>query len=340
MAGLQYPLVDDPDILRQHIIFQAYKVTPPGAQISGSFLANVFTSLDFTESEAVREQAIGDISFKNTDAKLSPLKTKPIPGESVKLHMQVPFEVADGFQYDNTSQLGIAGAATLGAMNAGMGTMAALQEGISSMGQSVLDLFEGRTGDAARLAISRASQFIPVDGIRNAVRLATRVTVNPNVRTTFNGVTVREFAFSFKFIPKSAQESRQVKSIIKFFRKHAYPETIEIGGVRAGYRYPNMFKIKLKSGIGGMFKNIGTPIKMSFLRSVRTSYNPTLQTFHADGSPSEIDLNLAFTEYKTLDRSDVLNEDNESFYDMINKRPTFKSREEAAPFRARTGGAP
>ena len=62
---------------------------------------------------------------------------------------------------------------------------------------------------------------------------------------------------------------------------------------------------------------------MSFLRSVRTSYNPTLHTFHADGSPSEIDLNLAFTEYKTLDRSDVLNEDDESFYDMTNKRPKF-----------------
>ena len=30
-----------------------------------------------------------------------------------------------------------------------------------------------------------------------------------------------------------------------------------------------------------------------------------------------------------MDRSDVLNEDNESFYDMINKRPTFKETEEA-----------
>jgi len=35
---------------------------------------------------------------------------------------------------------------------------------------------------------------------------------------------------------------------------------------------------------------------------------------HADGSPTELDLNLTFTEYKPLNRDDVRNEDNDIFY--------------------------
>lgn len=340
MAGLQYPLVDDPDLLRQHVIFQAYKVTPPEVQTSGSFVSNLLTSIDFTGDETSRFAAARRTTQSAATARFTPLKVRPIPGESVKLHMQIPYLVDDNMSYDNTTALAISGAAALGSMNAGTGALNALYEGVVSMGDSVLDLFRNQGGDAARLAVSRASKFVPFDGIRNALRLATRVTVNPNIRTTFNGVAVREFRFSFKFIPKSAQESFQVKQIIKFFRKHAYPETIELGGVNAGYRYPNMFKIKLKSGSGGVFKNIGSPIKMSFLRNVQTVYNPTQQTFHKDGSPVEIDMNMGFTEYKTLDKSDVLNEDNESFYDMTNKRPTFSdatTKEESRNFSAGGG---
>ena len=34
-----------------------------------------------------------------------------------------------------------------------------------------------------------------------------------------------------------------------------------------------------------------------------------------DGAPNEVDLNLSFTEYKTLSRQDVNNEDNDAAFD-------------------------
>ena len=39
---------------------------------------------------------------------------------------------------------------------------------------------------------------------------------------------------------------------------------------------------------------------------------------HPDGSPTQIDLNLVFTEYKALSRRDILNEDDDIFYQFEN----------------------
>ena len=77
----------------------------------------------------------------------------------------------------------------------------------------------------------------------------------------------------------------------------------------------NMFKIKLKTQVGGTFKNVGTPIKYCYLRNISTVYNPTSPVLHPDGAPNEIDLNLSFTEYKTLSRQDIVNEDNDAAFD-------------------------
>jgi len=56
--------------------------------------------------------------------------------------------------------------------------------------------------------------------------------------------------------------------------------------------------------VSGTFKNVGTPIKLCYLKTVSTTYNSTSPVLHADGSPTELDLNLTFTEYKPLNRDD------------------------------------
>ena len=144
--------------------------------------------------------------------------------------------------------------------------------------------------------------------------------MNPNIRTNFNGVSVREFTFNFKFIPCSPQESLAVKSIIQFFRFHAYPEEIGSGGsFSVALEYPNMFKIQLLSQSGNnTFKNIGTPIKLSYLKGISTTYNATSPVLHDDGSPTEVDMNLTFVEYKAQTRKDIINENSDTFYHFEN----------------------
>ena len=82
------------------------------------------------------------------------------------------------------------------------------------------------------MAAARGSQYIPVQGVRDAVGIAARITMNPNVRTKFQGVGIRQFDFNFQFIPKSAQESQAVADIIR---------SLDFMHILKKYRQENLF---------------------------------------------------------------------------------------------------
>lgn len=217
--------------------------------------------------------------------------------------MPIAYVVNDMIGYEN-AELGAGGAAALNAMERTGEMGSALSAALSSFTGSVTDLFkQGMGADAARVALARGIAKAPISaGLKAAGSIAARVTVNPNVRATFRGVSLREFTFQFKFIPYSAEESRAIADIIRTFRTYAYPETIYAGPVAVGYKYPDLFKIRVQYNQ----QDIGSQIKMCYLRNVQTSYNPTAASFHADRMPTEIDLSLSFTEHTTISREDIV----------------------------------
>ena len=339
-----YPLAME-DRLPTRITFQAMEVDPPeftAGDRAGYTNQNAFADL-FSTQESNRFR--GAAKLADGDVRMKGLEVSERSGQKVSLYLNLPFQVNDEFSYNSNTALNISGAAALNELEAGGGALTAAAKGIVEGAASITDLFTGRaTGLGARLAVARLANspagFLVPEGLRNAIGLAARVTINPNLRTTFEGVQIRQFEFAFKFLPKSGEEAREVKDIIKFFRFYAYPTEILLGGaVPIGFDYPDMFKIKLQSNIGGRFKNIGTPIKLSYIRSVRSIYNPTQQTFHADGEPVEIDLQLAFVEYKTLSRQDVKAEGTEDFYDINTKRSDADYYEDVPPPGGERNGA-
>jgi len=161
--------------------------------------------------------------------------------------------------------------------------------------------------EAGRLAASRFLGKIPL-GVGNAATLLNRIVINPNVRTLFNGVNIREFAFTFKFISTSPEEGEIIQKIIKIFRKEAYPRAFELAigaesNVALGYNFPNAFKISFHFK-GAENKNI-PKILPCYLRSVGHTINPTGGGFRNDGKPNEIDLTLTFSEYRALQSQDI-----------------------------------
>ena len=62
------------------------------------------------------------------------------------------------------------------------------------------------------------SKYLGGEGTQLAVKQEkfAGVTMNPNTRSLFKSVALREFAFQFKFIPLSEQEHREVIKIIFF----------------------------------------------------------------------------------------------------------------------------
>lgn len=294
-GNFKYPINKD-NQYQSKISFQAIKVLPPQIAVR------------FSSSETASEGSVGRTPTP-TGGKVSGLRIYEISGQKCDLHLPVAYQVNDGFDY-STASLGLAGAGLMAGANSGQSIAGSVFESLKEGAQSVFDLFG--SGAVSRVAAVRGSQSMPIgEGLKSAVSITARATMNPNIRTQFNGPSIREFNFVFKFIPKSPEESVEVKNIIKFFRFHSYPDEI---APNIAYDYPNMFKIRLLSEVGGTFKNIGTPIKLSYLKTVSTSYNSTSTVLHRDGSPTEIDLTLTFAEYKPLNRDDVRNEDNDIFY--------------------------
>ena len=130
-----------------------------------------------------------------------------------------------------------------------------------------------------------------------------RAIINPNIRSLFKGVGLREFTFQFKMIARSQREAEEVRRIVKHFRQEMYPDAYTVGNADIGFKFPNMFEITFKYN---GFHNRNIPkIHLCYLRNVSTTINPTGGAMRRDGSPNEIDLTLSFVEYKTLKKDDV-----------------------------------
>ena len=241
---------------------------------------------------------------------------KKLGSPSIVMNFPPSQTFVDTIGYTNTAELGTLGGAAEAAAQAGSNNIkTAIQEAIGRVSSNTIEVLsnplESISGaaksDAARVASSRIMGKAPF-GVGTAATLLNRMIVNPNTRTLFTGVTVREFAFQFKFISTSPEEGEIIQKIIKTFRKEAYPETfnVPIGGessVAYGYNFPNAFKITFN------FKgaeNLNIPkILPCYLRSISHTINPTGGGFRNDGKANEIDLTLAFTEFRALQSQDI-----------------------------------
>ena len=227
-------------------------------------------------------------------------------GQRVTLYLPQAITFADQADYESNVQLGTLGAGAEAAINRGQNAGAALATAVRQAQSTFTDLIYGNTGaagEAARFAATRVANAIPGQTIGNVTASVLRTAVNPNKRTLFRGVNIREFSFQFKMIANSQREAIEIDNIIRFFRTELYPSVVGEGqGTELiGYNFPNLFDIDMK------YNNqpVATKIKPVYLRNVTTTYNPSSMGWHADGKPSEVDVTLAFVEERTLNKGDV-----------------------------------
>jgi hypothetical protein len=311
---IKYPLVNQ-DNYQGKITFSAYKAISIADDLFTAVVGNTqrvssSTSLeeDFEGAAAVESlNTLNSQTAFQSEVQKRALDFKVVSmDDHCHLYMPASYIVNDNISYDTNAALGMLGTGVLsgaqGLQRQDLGS--SIYDAMVSTGKSFFDaigaLSAGEQTEASRIAIARAnSQF--GGPLTNAINAANQIIVNPNVRALFNGVALREYAFQFKFIPSSASEAAAVKDIIRYFRKHAYPEHIPIDGFPVGYKFPSLFKIKLTY----RGAQVGTRIKLAYLRNIQTNYNPSSASFHSDGNPVETDLSINFVEYKTLSKSDI-----------------------------------
>ena len=265
---------------------------------------------------AKRDSQAETNQIKKVDSTITAMDFFPKPGSpTVKMFFPISQAFVDGVQYQSTGigQIG-AGMEQAAATNDASALGAAAKiigDDVKAAAKAILekDFDIGPAGtELSRFAATRAVNRF-ASGFNPATSNITRMTVNPNIRTLFNGVNVREFTFQFKLIATSPQEARNIQDIIKLFRTELYPRAFNqpVGNLnieaKLGFNFPNAFKIRFNfKGV----ENANLPkLKVCYLRNMSHTVNPTGGGFKVDGKPNEIDLTLSFVENQTLDQEDI-----------------------------------
>jgi len=316
-ANLQFPLIDDPAYAGK-ISFEVYKVKPIDINGRPLYESKIFDNVrkyipgSGTKNSATaddgfafaQEKEIADKTKENAnivaDAIINGMETEDL-NKKVTLFFPLSINVDDGVEYTN-GNLGVLGAGVLQGLKEGNPIGKAIGGSITESLGNLFDFALGSANqEAAQFAASRLAKF-GAQSINTAAAIATQVTVNPNSRTVFDNVRIRDFAFTFKLIPKSAAEAREIANIVKFFRHELYPEVKDVGGLPIAYEFPNVFKIRfLHRGLDARIPKL----EFCYLVGVSSSYNPTSATFFKDGHPNEIDMTLRFREMRALHKKDV-----------------------------------
>ena len=162
------------------------------------------------------------------------------------------------------------------------------------------------TGQAVKEGAKSAANLVGLNEIAQTAQRIVGRAVNPHLEILFKGVGLREFSYTFKFIPKNEKEVEQVHKIIKTFRRHAHPtfDKITAGGY---FVVPSQFELHY------MYKGVENPwynrIGDLVCTGVSVNYGPTeQQTFRPVGEappPIEIDMTVNFTETEIVTKEKI-----------------------------------
>ena len=152
------------------------------------------------------------------------------------------------------------------------------------------EALEGLVGSAAAAAGLNALSGTNQTANTIASRL-TGTILNPNLELLFKGPQLRNFPFTYLFLPRSKGEANQVIGIIRTLKENMTPR------IQSNFflKSPNIFSVEyLKGGTPHPYLN---RIKLCALRSCNVEYAPlgTYATF-PDSMPHAVRMTLQFTE--------------------------------------------
>jgi len=183
-----------------------------------------------------------------------------------------------------------------------------IETGLSESSQKSISNITKAAQTAAGGAIGKAVGTALLEGALNA-NLRSRFSgevMNPNLELLFNGPQLRTFSFSFFMSARDEDEAKEIKKIIKAFKKNMAAKTSESLFLKA----PNIFEIKYINGSTGQEHQSLNQIKNCALQGCNVSYTPggTYSTFNdAAKTMTAYKLDLQFGELDPIYDSDYDN---------------------------------
>jgi hypothetical protein len=149
----------------------------------------------------------------------------------------------------------------------------------------------------ALAAAASTIQGLGGDALTTGVNLTTGMIPNPNLAVGFNNVPLRSYTFSWRFAPRSVDESQTVADIIFNLKQRMHPLKDNFA-----LRYPDYCNVEL---FNGAMKEV-LMFKTSVVTDMRVNYAPSgIPSFFAGSQmPTEIDVSLSFNEIEVFTRDD------------------------------------
>lgn len=141
----------------------------------------------------------------------------------------------------------------------------------------------------------------------NVIGRATGAVINNNLELLFAGPKLRTFRYSYKFTPRSKDEAKEVKQIIRLFKREMSTSRSDTG---LFLQTPNVFQLKYiynngKQGSGNQHPFLNK-IKPCALTNFNVNYTPdgTYMTYADGGSMTSYAVDMEFSELEPIYKED------------------------------------
>jgi hypothetical protein len=158
----------------------------------------------------------------------------------------------------------------------------------------------------SRAILAKSAAAVGIGGgfaekIADVSLLEAKAAINPNTVLQFTGPVLRTYAFEFTMAGTSVKESEDIQKIITSFRERMYPTK------QGQYilSYPDVFQVTFNLAKGNLRGNFVPQYAASYLTGMTTTYNASGNAFHDDGAPTDVSVQLQFSEFKALTREDI-----------------------------------
>jgi len=135
--------------------------------------------------------------------------------------------------------------------------------------------------------------------------------LNPNLELLFSAPNLRTFNYSYRFTPRDDDEAREIKQIIKFFKKNMAPRK---STESLFLETPNVFRLKYIYANGDQHPFLNK-IKVCALTGFSVDYTPdgSYMTYQ-DGSMTSYNVNMQFNELDPIYANDYDEDTNDMGY--------------------------
>ena len=241
----------------------------------------------------------GKVKILGQDLELGIKTLADTKNSAGSINLFLPFELRANSSVDYaTAQLG------------GLGTAAV--DAVSSIDKN------GVMDAAGKLIPGAIQDFLATGNKKAILGVATGQVANNFSFQVFNSVLHRQFNYSFRMMPKDADESAIIKQICDKFLYFMLPARTNVGGL-GYYEVPCQWTISYMRQ-GEKLKYHEQP-RASFLQNVDVQYGgDTQNALFNDGSPMEVTLTLQFVEIEPLYRAESFDKSGEQKANAILNR--------------------